>query len=157
MKDYTHIKATFKKHHESLNELKYHNVIQNKKDFTSQIGEWLVAELFGGEREESGIQKDWDILVSNRYLQVKTHSKAKTTTARWSPIKKNSDALINELVIVIFTEDYKLKEFYKAPWEVANNLIVVQTHRHVIYWDHLIKYKIKIDELPNQAVVSLFK
>ncbi|OYU82544.1 MAG: hypothetical protein CFE24_15065 [Flavobacterium sp. BFFFF2] len=157
MKDYTNIKATLKKHHESLDELKNHKVIQNKKDFTSQIGEWFVSELYGGTRAQSGIQKDWDIIVSESYIQVKTHSKAITTKARWSVIKKNYDAKINVLIIVVFTENYKLREFYKLPWEDAYRLITSQKSRDVIHWDHLNKYKINIEELPNQSVVSLFK
>ena len=47
-------------------DLKDLDVLINKKDFTCQIGEWLVASLYDGERSTNGIQKDWDIKVGEK-------------------------------------------------------------------------------------------
>lgn len=95
-------------------------VIRNKKDFTSQLGEWLVAELYGGISAESSSQKDWDVKVgADLFIQVKTHAKAIGNNNRWTGIKYKKDAQINELVIIVFTHDYKLREFYKIPWNLA--------------------------------------
>ena len=157
MKNYTKIKTSLEKHLSSLKELNELNVVTNKKDFTSQIGEWLVAELYNGKRATSGIQKDWDIETEFGYIQVKSHSKSITTSARWSPIKYNINAQINELIIVVFTPDYKLKEFYKVPWKMALSLIKRQKHRDVINWDHLTDYRIEINQIPKQELVELFK
>lgn len=157
MTDYNQIGQVLKKHLASLRELENLGVTKNKKDFTSQIGEWFVSELYGGQRAKSGIQKDWDIQLNNKYIQVKTHSKAATTTARWTAIKHNKEAKIDELITVIFTPDYKLKEFYRTPWTEALKLIRRQKNRDVISWDDQNKFKISIDSLPKQDLVSLFK
>ncbi len=57
--------------------------------------------------------------MGDKHLQIKAHAKAPTTTTKWSAIKYNPTAQIDELVIVAFTDDYKLKSFYKIPWNIA--------------------------------------
>jgi len=157
MNNFIAIEAAFKKMMGALAELRALGVITNKKDFTCQLSEWLVAILYDGTRAASGIQKHWDIEANGKRLQVKAHAKAETTSARWSPIKYNEDAEIDELVIVVFTQDYKLKEFYKLAWRDALPLIKRQENRHVIYWNHLKDFQIGIDRLPKQELVTLFK
>lgn len=157
MKDYKEINIALKKFLTSLKELKRLGLTTNRKDFTSQIGEWLVSEIFEGRLADSAIQQYWDIKFADKYIQVKTHSKSATTTARWSEIKYDENAPIDELIIIVFTPDYKLKEFYKTPWSEVLKLIRKQKHRDVIQWDDLIKYKIEIDDLPKQELISLFK
>lgn len=141
----------------TLAELKRLGVATNKKDFTCQLGEWLVSELVGGQRAASGIQKGWDVKAGDKYIQVKTHSKAPTTGARWTEIKHYHDLAIDELITVVFTSDYKLRELYRTPWDEALKLIVEQKHKNVIYWDHQSRYKIDIDKISNRALIDLFR
>lgn len=157
MTDYKEIKKLLDNYIHTMAQLKEHGVTLNKKDFTAQIGEWLVAELFGGERAASGIQKYWDIKVGNKYIQVKTHSKASSTNARWSAVKHDGKAQIDEIITVVFTPNYKIKEFYKTPWKEALNLIKRQKQRDVLYWNDQKNFQVKIEDLPNQHLVALFK
>ena len=55
-----------------LNELKIFN---SRRDFTSQLGEWLIAEMYNAQLAENGKQKDWDMKVGKTKIQVKAHSK----------------------------------------------------------------------------------
>lgn len=157
MNDYTEIQKALNYYLTALKLLKDLGVMTNKKDFTSQIGEWFVSELFDGDRATSGVQKDWDLKIGDKFIQVKTHSKAPSTSARWTAIKYDEKANIDELIIVIFSADYKLKEFYKAPWNEALKIIKRQKKRDVIYWADLKKFQIRTIDLPNQNLVSLFK
>ena len=65
MKDYNEINIVLKNFLNSLKELNRLGVTTNKKDFTSQIGEWLVSELFEGKLAESAVQP-----VSYTHLDV---------------------------------------------------------------------------------------
>ena len=153
------IKKALNDYFQSLSKLKELGITTNKKDFTSQIGEWLAEELYLGKRAESGIQKYWDIETKEGKIQVKTHAKSKTTTARWSPLKYDIGADVDFVIIIVFSEDYKLNEFYKIPWKDCLNLIRRNKDRDVIMWDHLDKniHKIEISSLPNQELISIFK
>lgn len=157
MKRYKKIADTLKSYNSIWKELMDLGVIKLKKDFTSQIGEWLVAEIYSGEIAKSASQKDWDIKVGNKYLQVKSHAKGVNNKARWSVIKKNEFAQVDFLIIVVFTSNYKLKEFYKTPWKKALELINCKNNRHTISWDAQSIYKIELEHLPNQKLISIFK
>ncbi|OJX49436.1 MAG: hypothetical protein BGO88_14415 [Flavobacterium sp. 38-13] len=141
----------------SMKALRDEKILINKKDFTCQIGEWLVEVLYNGKRAQNGIQKGWDVQVNNKYIQVKTHAKASNNTNRWSAIEKESSEKIDELIIIIFSPDYKLKEFYKVPWEEAIlhiNLRGKQKPRHEINWSSIKQFQIQNNELPNQELIS---
>lgn len=133
----------------------------NKQSFTCQIGEWLVAELYNGERAKSGTQKGWDIIANGKNIQVKAHAKAENTTSKFSVINKNSSEKIDELIIIVFTYDYKIKHFYKVPWSKAKKHIQLRgkkIKRSEISWSKLKYYEIEIDNLPRQKeIVSIFR
>ena len=97
---YGEFKVAFSDYFKSLNHLKELGVVPNKKDFTSQLGEWLVETIYEGKRAESGIQKYWDVKVAAELIQVKTHAKAKTNSARWSSIKLDEDAELTKVIIM---------------------------------------------------------
>lgn len=156
MDKYEQVRSALTSYISSFNQLMNLSVLANKKDFTCQIGEWFVAEQYGGTRAESGKQKNWDLKVGEKYVQVKAHAKAQTTTARFSAVKHVESAQIDELITVIFTPDYKLKEFYKIPWKDALKLIKKEKYGDVIYWDHQRNYKIKFNDLPNRELTKLF-
>ncbi|MCK9291498.1 MAG: hypothetical protein WCR58_12005 [Bacteroidales bacterium] len=150
---------TLKNFFNAMKELREQGILINNKDFTSQIGEWLVEMIFEGKRADSGIQKGWDIDVKGKHIQVKTHAKAETNKSRFSVVNKESAEEIDELIIVVFTSDYKLKSFYKVPWGVASPLIILRgkkSQKNIINWSSIKKYKIAIEELPHQEIVSLF-
>jgi len=153
MTDYTKIQKALNDYLTSFKLLQDLGVTTNKKDFTSQIGEWFVSELFDGQRATSGVQKDWDLKIGDKFIQVKTHSKAPTTTARWTAIKYDEKANIDELITVIFSADYKLREFYRTPWKEALKIIKRKKNRDVIYWDDQKEFQIKTDDLPKQNLV----
>ena len=160
MKDYSLINIHLKSYIENWGNLKQVGIIRSKKDFTSQIGEWLVAEMFDGVIAEKHNQIDWDIRTSDgRQIQVKCHAKEKENNNRFTYIKKNPTERVDELIIVVFTEDYKLKEFYQAPWEEAQALIKitgVTKKKEEISWNDLKRFKIPIDKLPKLNLVALF-
>ena len=140
--------------------LRDEEILINKKDFTCQIGEWLVEMLYGGKRATSGIQKGWDVDVKGKHIQVKAHAKAETNSAKFSAVDKDSTEIIDELIIVVFTFDYKLKAFYKVPWKEALphiKLRGIQKPRNEINWSAIKNFKIEKENLPHQEIVSLFK
>lgn len=127
-----------------LNELKIFN---SRRDFTSQLGEWLIAEMYDAELAESGKQKDWDMKVGQTKIQVKTHSKAKTTNRANTDFKYDENADIDIFIIVVFTDEYKIKTIYELPWKVAVGLKTKHTKDPVITWS----------QIPNQYIVDLNK
>jgi hypothetical protein len=156
MENLTEIKNAIHDYLSALQKMRQLNIAPNSKDFTSQLGEWLVEQIYEGKRAESGIQRYWDVLVENKKIQVKTHAKASKTDARWSYIKFNIHADIDELIIIVFTEDYKLKEFLKVDWNDALPLIKTEKDGDKIYWNHLKEFQENIKNLPKQEVISLF-
>ena len=102
MNEFERVEIALKNFHKSMADLKDLDVLINKKDFTCQIGEWLVASLYDGERSTNGIQKDWDIKVGEKNVQVKTHAKASTNSASWTAVKNDVNADVDELIIVVF-------------------------------------------------------
>lgn len=157
MKDYSLIQQHLKSYVEISANLRSVGILRNKKDFTSQVGEWLVAELYDGTFAESSTQKDWDIKVGNDlYIKVKAHAKEFSNSTRWTKIKYGSGSKISELIIVVFTHDYKLKEFYKLPWSIALTKISESKAKKVIRWNHISEFKIEFKSLPKQDLVNLF-
>jgi hypothetical protein len=156
MENLTEIKNAILDYLSAMQKMRQLNIAPNSKDFTSQLGEWLVEQIYEGKRAESGIQKWWDVMVENKKIQVKTHAKAKKTNARWSYIKFDSHAVIDELIIIVFSEDYKLREFLKVDWKDALPLIKTEKDGDKIYWNHLKEFKENIKNIPKQEVISLF-
>jgi hypothetical protein len=156
MPDYQEINVALESYIQSLRKLQSLGITPNKKDFTGQIGEWLVAELYNGVRANRGNEKGWDIKIEDRYIQVKTHSKAATNAnSRFSNIKPHPSVKIDELVTVIFSHDYKLQEFYLTPWQEVIALIRISDDGYKIKWDE--QHRLDINSLPNQPLVSLFR
>jgi len=143
----------------AMKTLRDEEILINKKDFTCQIGEWLVEMLYDGKRATSGIQKGWDIDVKGKHIQVKAHAKAETNPAKFSAVDKDSIERIDELIIVGFTFDYKLKAFYKVPWKDALPHIKLRgkkNPRNEINWSAIKNFKIEKENLPRQEIISLF-
>jgi len=152
------LKEAFEKYFSALWKLKELGVSKNQRGITSELGEWLVEVVFDGKRAVSGIQKSWDVEVGNEKIQVKTHAKAENTTARWSPIIHDEKAETTSVIIIVFSPEYKLKEFYKIPWRdcIDNKLISSTKHGDVLNWSKVKKYNVNIRELPKQDILSMF-
>ena len=65
----------------AMKTLRDEGILINKKDFTCQIGEWLVEMLYDGRRATSGVQKGWGTVHVRKHVQVKADGrKQKATT-----------------------------------------------------------------------------
>ena len=124
------------------------DVVRSER-LVGEIGEWFVAELYEGDRATSTSQKGWDVVVGQTKIQVKTHAKGDDNTARWTELKKDLDGF-DELVIVVFTKDFILKEFYRAPIADARNALKPSGKSFVVKWDALKRHRIEVDQLPRQ-------
>lgn len=142
---------------QAMGKLRNEGILLNKKDFTCQIGEWMVETLYDGKRSLNGIQKGWDVEVNGRYIQVKAHAKAATNNARFSVVNCTSERF-DELIIIVFTEDYKLKAFYKVPGDEALKHIHPRggSQRPELCWSAIEDYKQEIERLPRQDIIKLF-
>lgn len=152
------IHTAIKNYFEAVKELRDQKILINQKDFTCQVGEWIVEQIYNGVRAKNGIQQGWDVLANGKYIQVKAHAKANPN--KFSVIEKESAVRIDELVVIVFTPDYKIKEFYKAPWEKVQALIGSsgkKKPRNEIRWSKLRDYRQDLDKLERQDIVSLFR
>jgi hypothetical protein len=127
----------------SYKKLKDYGLLRNQKDITGQLGEWLASEILGAKISLNGINKDWDLIKEDEgksvYYQVKAHAKSDSTNARWTRLEYSSDAQIHYLVIVVFSQDYALREFYKVPFHEA---IESRTDGFVLNWSKIRHYNV---------------
>jgi hypothetical protein len=153
-------KAAIENYVNAIKELHCLGILKSKHDFTSQIGEWLVEALYDGKRADSSIQKGWDINVKGYHIQVKAHAKAKGNNNRWSIVDRNLNDKIDELIIIEFSEYYKILKFYKVPWSMALPHIKKRNKkapRFELSWCNIEAFKVNLEELPKQEVVSIFR
>lgn len=105
----------------------------------------------------NGIQKHWDVESSLLgKIQVKAHAKADGNKARWSYIKKTETSEIDFVVIIVFTKDYQLKEFYKVPWKAVFDQIREHKDADRIFWNDLNEHKIELNELKKNKIFDCF-
>lgn len=149
---------SIKKYIEIVAALRKENILTNKGSFTGQIGEWLVEQLFNGKRAASAIQEGWDVEADGKFIQVKTHSKAEGNNTRWTSISANPKTRVDELIIIVFSQNYQLMEFYQIPFEIARTRIRrLKNGQEKIRWSDVEEYRVEIDELERQEVVGLFR
>jgi len=144
----------------ALQNLHDEKILINRHSFTSQIGEWLVATIYDGERAKSGIQAGWDVIANGKYIQVKTHAKAVSNNSNFTAISSTSKAHIDELIVLNFSPDYKLLEFYQLSWEEAQKHIKFSGKnkpREELNWSTIKHHRVPLEQLPNQEVVSIFR
>ena len=111
--NYSHIQSAIADYLQAWAKLKDLKVLNTKKDFTSQLSEFIAATIYKGKPSTNSIQKDWDIELSDgSKLQVKSHAKATTNNNRWTPVPYLEDAEIDLYIIIVFSEEYKLKHFF---------------------------------------------
>ncbi len=122
---------------------------------TGEIGEWFVAELYGGTRAATTTQPDWDVKTTTAKLQVKAHAKGEGNNARWTNVKATLQNF-DELIIIAFTSDLFLEEFYKIPIQDAQNAVKQSGKSHIIKWDDVRKFKVQLNALPRQDDLVCF-
>lgn len=107
--------------------LRSQGVLRNKKDITSQLGEYVVLELFGGELAESGNQEGWDLIDADGLkVQVKSHAKAESNDAKYTPIKY-TERKFDDLCIVRFTPNYSDVVIHRLSFDEAFGLVTSGT------------------------------
>ncbi|PPL04273.1 hypothetical protein [Parapedobacter indicus] len=150
---------------EAIDGLRDQGIVINQKDFTGQLGEWLVEVILNGKRATNACQGGWDVDVNGCRVQVKTHAKDDTNRTAWTSLANPSSEIADELIIIVFTKTYKLKAFYRVPWDQAVSLIRTTTARkndreiirHKIHWKDIVMYSQDIGMLPKQDIISFFK
>jgi hypothetical protein len=156
--NYSYIPNAIADYLQAWAKLKELKVLNTKKDFTSQIGEFIAASVYEGKPSISSVQKDWDIKLSDgKKVQVKSHAKASTNKNRWTPVPYPEDAEIDLYIIVVFTEDYKLKHFFEAPWKELWNLSKKDKARRLVRWNKLEKFdRVTQDDFRANNLIKLF-
>ena len=145
----------------ALKELKKLRVLTNQKDFTGQIGEWVASIIYKGDLAKRGNQKGWDFISNNEKYQVKASAKSNSN--------KDSDYIefidyINEktfdyLIIIPFTEEYKIKELYKIQYDDALEIIRVKSKSQSknLNFSWIKAYKEDLQEINKQhQILSVF-
>lgn len=153
------VKNAISSYLDTINNLRSLGVLINQHGFTTQIGEWLVESIFEGERAKSGIQAGWDVHANGKYYQVKTHAKAENNNSNFTAISSTSKTHIDELIIINFSPEYKLKEFYLIPWNEAVKHIKYSGKsipREELNWSQVKQYRVDLEKLPHQEIVKLF-
>ena len=127
----------------SYKKLKDFGLLRNQKDITGQLGEWLASEMLEAKISTNGIEKDWDLFKEEAeksvYYQVKAHAKSDGTNARWTRFEYSSDAKIDFLVVVVFSQEYALREFYVVPFDFA---VENRTDSSVLNWSRISKFNV---------------
>ncbi len=151
---YKKIRASIHKINSGIQELRNLKVTRTVK-LTSEIGEWLVNEIYQGKMATSSTQKGWDIKADGKRIQVKAHAKRKDNTAQWTVCNYN-EQLFEEFVIVVFSEDYRLKKIIKLSFEELMKKSNKSGNRRIIYWKDCIQNEINLDTL-DPHLLHIFK
>ena len=153
-RNYTEIRIILDLLAKSKQRLRDLGVIRSER-LVGEIGEWFFTAIYGGERAPSTTQKGWDVKLNGKKIQIKTHAKGDKNNARWTVVEFNGDEF-DELVIIVFTKEYYLKEFYRASNKLVLKNIESSGNRKIIKWDKLSKKKIDLKKLPNPSLIKLF-
>ena len=127
-------------------------VLRSEKAFLSDLAEWLVENIYDGKRESSTYEKGWDLTINTKKVQVKGHGTATINSTRRTKIYHETNRKFDELIIMVFSRDYLVKEFYQIPHDVVYERVA----GYKLYWDSCTDYKIELSSLPKQELISLF-
>lgn len=110
----------------TLRDLRRRGVVRTFNNPIGDIAEELVCRHYGGERG-SFTQKTWDVRVGEDLLQVKAIRMTGSRGRRnLSPIR--SDDGYTAVIVVVFTDDMRVKEALRVPREVVNDLFHRRAH-----------------------------
>jgi len=83
--------------------------------------------------------------------------KATTNSNRKTYLNYQEFCDIDELVLVIFSQTYELRETYRAPWSEVYKKVRFNKPGNEVYWKDLNEFKLDLNSLPNQNVLKLFR
>ena len=129
------------------------NVIRSER-FVGELGEWFVCEIYGALRPNLKC-KYWNLMLGMHRIQVKAHGNGDCDIFRHTMFEKYTEDDFDELIIVIFTKEFKLQELYKLPAKEAISKAAGKK-LPAIAWNDISDYKIRLQDLPNQDLVKLF-
>lgn len=129
-------------------------VVRSQK-VLSDFAEWLVAEIYGGERVTSRSHPGYDVVAGSERIQVKHAAKAKGNPTRWISI--NSREQFDSLVLVILSTTCRVQEIYKISSEELRPYLKADSQGHRLNWDDIAAWRIEKHRIPNYPrLASLF-
>lgn len=155
---YKEIQIALSEYLKAWAKLKDLGVVGNKKDFTSQLSEFIVATIYRGKPATNCNQQHWDIKLSDgRKVQVKAHAKSATNNNSWTPVPYSQDVEIDLFIIVVFTENYKLKHFFEITWAELWGFSSGEKKYRTIRWNQIEKFdRINEKKFRGNKLVQLF-
>jgi hypothetical protein len=133
---------------EAKQQLKNLDVLRSERTI-GEFGEWFVEQIINGKRAATTSQSDWDIEAGGLLYQIKTHAKGPNNKARWTELKHTISGF-DFLVIVVFSHDLYLKEYYQIPYNIVLARMIRSGKSSLVKWDHYKDYQIFLDKLPLQ-------
>ncbi len=123
---------------------------------TKQIGWWIVTKVFPSKNLNSVSKKAMIFKIDGMTTEVRIHKRVSPNLKRRTNLLASDSIQTDFLMIIVFTANYKIQEFYKIPW---NTIEILQRNNDngIIYWNDQNQYRIELENLPNQDIVSLFK
>ena len=138
----------------AISALRNLGVVRSQK-VLSDFSEWLIAEIYGGERPRSRAHPGYDVLVGSEKIQVKAHAKSEDNPNRWSTIKDPEK--FDTLALLILSPTYKIQEFYRISSKELRSYLKPDKQGYRLNWDDIASWRIDKDEIPNyQRLAPLF-
>ena len=136
----------------AINTLKATGVIRSRR-FTGDLGEWYVAQLYGGKVAKSQVEKGWDVrLTDGTRLQVKTQSYDPQN--RWNYLDSDPTHF-DRLVVVILNDTFTLRDLYDIPVGALIPLLRTgREERPQYFWDALAPWRVDPRMLPGYTPVA---
>ena len=151
MRKYQEIKDTVNDFIQAKKKLKELDVLRSER-LTGEFGEWFAEKLTSAKRAKSTTQSGWDLIRDEEKFQVKTHAKSSSNKARWTEWKY-TEKKFDFLVLLIFSQELRLREAYIIPYKIAEERINKKLKQIVLKWDDYPDYK--ISSFPKELSIFL--
>lgn len=139
----------------AISDLKNLGVVRSQK-VLSDFSEWLVTEIYAGERPRSRAHPGYDVLAGSEKIQVKAHAKSEENPNRWSTIKDLEK--FDTLVLLILSTTYKVQEFYRISSKELRPFLRADKEGYRLNWNDIASWRIDKDKIPNyQKLAPLFR
>lgn len=137
---------------DAISNLRQLGVVRSRK-LTSDFAEWLVVQIYEGTLAESRTQQGWDVQAGNENVQVKVSSVPESPANRWSYV--NDPNGYDSLVLVVLTDQFKVREFYKIPSSIVTENIRRDAQGLRLNWSDVQQCRISRDQIPNIYRLSM--
>lgn len=144
--DIQQIAAALDRIADAIANLKQLGVIRSRK-LTSDFAEWLVVQIYKGTLAASRTQQGWDVQAGNENVQVKVSSVPDSPANRWSYV--NDPNGYDQLILVVLSDRFKVKEFYKIPSTDLRNKIRHDAQGLRLNWNDVREFRIPREQIPN--------